>query len=399
MLVLMICFPILIMFYFWTSLASSQDLDYLSNIMRDVGDPNKSSVMEYFEKLKLERCCLSMNIECYHHEQRTTGSGKNRSTHTVKVVTARGHRNIHFDDWWDQTDTPTELERFEVVKVLCKLDPVSFADEASKINVEGQRARFKQEYRNRDRHMSYNETQILNTFKRNILFIKDENRGGKNCDMLTQRMYYIMTALCLNWIYRYWFECAAVRTTVHVSKVIQVATNSMAGQKTEGKTNQTNVSVQLQNLQVAFMNGQISAQVYDQSRQALMAVGSATNAAANGAMQGATHGATVVPVARRPSLSAAEAMKVKKQGSGGCKNKCCCCFLALIFVVAVPLLSYMVFLPCGPDSYEYEKKRWCENNNDVPNPPLFSRTYQELQEAETSSSSSISSAFKIEIMK
>jgi hypothetical protein len=98
-------------------------------------------------------------------------------------------------------------------------------------------------------------------------------------------------------------------------------------------------------------------------------------------------------------LSAAEAMKVKKQGSGGCKNKCCCCFLALIFVVAVPLLSYMVFLPCGPDSYEYEKKRWCENNNDVPNPPLFSRTYQELQEAETSSSSSISSAFKIEIMK
>ena len=390
MLTLMICFPFLIMFYFWTSLASSQDLDYLSNIMRDVGDPNKSSAMEYFEKLKSEKCCLLMNIECYHHEQRTTGSGKNRSTKTVKVVTARGQKKIHFDKWWDETDTPTELERFEVVKVLCKLEPVSFADEASKINVEGQRARFKQEYQNRDRHMSYKETQIVNTFKRNILFIKDENRGGKNCDMLTQRMYYIMTALCLNWIYRYWFECAAVRTTVHVSKVIQVAANSMAGQKTGQKTNGNsnyhNITSQLQNLQVAFMNGQISAQVYDQARQALMAVERIAPEE-----KSSTFVVPVVPVARRPSLSAAEAMKVKKQGSGGCKNKCCCCFLALIFVVVVPVISYLVLLPCDKIKmkncqFGCPQLSWCENNNDVQNPPLFSRTYQELQEAKKSSS-------------
>ena len=83
------------------------------------------------------------------------------------MVTCRANNDIHFDEWWDQTDSTTGLEQWSLVKVLSKLDPVSFADDASRANVERQRARFKAQYRNRDRHMSYSENQILATFKRN----------------------------------------------------------------------------------------------------------------------------------------------------------------------------------------------------------------------------------------
>ena len=67
-----------------------------------------------------------MRIECYHMETRTSGSGKNRRTRRVRVVTWRGSREIQYATWYDQSQRPAGLDQFPVIKMLCKKTPITF---------------------------------------------------------------------------------------------------------------------------------------------------------------------------------------------------------------------------------------------------------------------------------
>ena len=144
-LALMIACPLLLLFYVCHGMCYADDINYLTNIMTNVGDPNKSNADEYFDMVTREAASLVMHVDCYHYETRTTGSGKNRSTKRVKVTTHRGVRNMNFNNWHDQTDSPTGLERFGVVKVLSIKDPITFADQYTSTEVNKQREQFKME--------------------------------------------------------------------------------------------------------------------------------------------------------------------------------------------------------------------------------------------------------------
>ena len=339
----------------------ADDINYLTNIMTNVGDPNKSNADEYFDMVTREKASLVMHVDCYHYETRTTGSGKNRSTKRVKVTTHRGVRNMKFNNWHDQTDSPTGLERFGVVKVLSIKDPITFADQYTSTEVNKQREQFKMENRHRDVHMSYNEVQDIKTFKKNILFVRDDRKAG-GCSLLSQRSYQTCTLCCCNWLYRYWFEFTAVRTTVHVSKVIQCVPGNNnyvmggggagGGVKTNGGNNNNyEFNLLLQQLKTSFMNGQITAQQYELAQQQLTAQYATTNAAPSAPAMG--------HVQRRATLTPAELNKIKKQGGAG-GTKCKWCFCGLLVIVGVPLLFWFWFLGCGNS---YRRSQWCEDNN------------------------------------
>lgn len=159
-----------------------------------------------------------MRIECYHMETRTSGSGKNRRTRRVRVVTWRGSREIQYATWYDQSQRPEGLEQFPVIKMLCKKTPVTFADPNTERHVSEQRRQFQAENRHRDVSMSFFETYTLDTFKPNVLF----KRSGVAAKCMQRKWYVCWTFLCCNWAYRYWFERASTRTTINISKVISI---------------------------------------------------------------------------------------------------------------------------------------------------------------------------------
>ena len=170
-----------------------------------------------FDRTK-EKPKLSMRIECYHMETRTSGSGKNRRTRRVKVVTWRGSREIQYATWYDQSQRPAGLDQFPVIKMLCKKTPITFADAHTEQHIAGQRRQFQNENRHRDRSMSFSEVYTLDTFKPNVLF----KRSGVAAKCMQRRWYVCWTFLCCNWAYRYWFERASTRTTINISKVISI---------------------------------------------------------------------------------------------------------------------------------------------------------------------------------
>jgi hypothetical protein len=359
-LALMIACPLLVLFYICHGMCCANDINYLSNIMTNVGDPNKSNADEYFEMVTREKASLVMHVDCYHYERRTTGSGKNRRTRRVKVTTYRGARNVNFNDWSDQTDSPKGLEAFSVVKVLSIKDPITFADQYTSEEVNKQREQFKAENRNRDRYMAYSEIQDIKTFKKNVLFVRNDYASG-NCSILSQRTYQICTMCCCNWLYRYWFEWTAVRTTVHVSKVIKCIPGNMnyvmgggggtGGVKAPDATNYE-FNVLLQQLQTSFMNGQMTAHEFELAQQQLTAQYGTANATPSAPAVGVLQ--------RRPTLSAADARRIQKQG-GANGTKCKWCFCGILVVVGIPLLLWFGALGCGDN---YRKTRWCQDNND-----------------------------------
>ena len=95
-LALLIATPlIVILLYAFHAFCFAKDLVYLGNVMRDAGgDAKHLDIYSYFEAVTKERPKLSMSIECYHMETRTSGSGKNRRSRRVRVVTWRGRREI-----------------------------------------------------------------------------------------------------------------------------------------------------------------------------------------------------------------------------------------------------------------------------------------------------------------
>lgn len=210
---------IVILLYACSALCCAADLDYLSNVMRDDGGNNQHlDIYNYFDAVTKEKPKLTMNIECYHMEQRTTGSGKNRRTRQVKVVTWRGSREIQFLTWYDQSQKPEGLGRFPVIKMLSKKTPIRYADAHTEQHVAEQRRNFQAENRHRDRNMSFKEVYRLDTFKKNILF----KRNGVTVCCMQRKWYVCCTLLCCNWAYRYWFERASTRVTINVSKVISI---------------------------------------------------------------------------------------------------------------------------------------------------------------------------------
>ncbi len=215
--------PILITWYANHSFNSASDMNYLANIMRDVPDNGggngggRPTAYGYFDRLCAEKPTLTMHVECFHHERRTSGSGKNRRTRRVKVVTYRGSRAIQFGSWYDQSDKPTGLEAFSVIKMSIKKVPITFADQQTATSVQQQKERFQNENRHRDVGMSFSEVYELSAYKGHVLFVHGSRSG-----CLQQRFYVLCTYLCLNWAFRYWMECAAVRTTVNISKVISI---------------------------------------------------------------------------------------------------------------------------------------------------------------------------------
>ena len=210
---------VVILLYAGPALLCVNDLAYLSNVMRDDGGDEKHlDIYSYFEAVTKEKPTLTMIIECYHMETRTSGTGKNRKSRRVRVVTWRGSREIQYQTWYDQSQRPEGLAQFPVVKMLCNKSPITFADTHTEEHVTEQRRRFQAENRHRDHRMSFREVYRLETFKPNVLF----KRNGSATNCMQQRWYVFFTLLCCNWAYRYWFERASTRTTINISKVISI---------------------------------------------------------------------------------------------------------------------------------------------------------------------------------
>ena len=130
------------------------DLDYLGNVMHNNStDENHVDIYSYFDAVAKEKPTLIMHIVCYHNETRTTGSGNDRRTQNVTVVTWRGSREIQYLSWYDQSQRPEDLERYPFIKLLSKKAPIAFANAATEQHVSEQRQRFQDENRHCDRSL------------------------------------------------------------------------------------------------------------------------------------------------------------------------------------------------------------------------------------------------------
>merc|ERR1711865_411381 len=92
-----------------------------------------------------------------------------------------------------------------------------FADQETQDSVNAQRQAFQNEHQNCDEFCDFSEEYRLVTaaHKGHVMFVHGNRRGW-----LQTRFYLWSIYLCVNWPFRVWMECTAVRATVKMSKVI-----------------------------------------------------------------------------------------------------------------------------------------------------------------------------------
>ena len=200
----------LILWYVGHALYNASDLDYLANILRDTGEQGSHDVLEYFDELAKEKPEMVMTIKCYHWEK---GGKGNRVR--IQVFTHVQTRQIQFGSWYDQSDRPLGLSDFSVVKLSVEKVPIMFADQETQDSVNAQRQAFQNEHQNCDEFCDFSEEYRLVTHKGHVMFVHGNRRGW-----LQTRFYLWSIYLCVNWPFRVWMECTAVRATVKMSKVI-----------------------------------------------------------------------------------------------------------------------------------------------------------------------------------
>ena len=197
----------LILWYVGHALYNASDLDYLANILRDTGEQGSHDVLEYFDELAKEKPEMVMTIKCYHWEN-VRGDRREVLTHVQT-------RQIQFGSWYDQSDRPLGLSDFSVVKLSVEKVPIMFADQETQDSVNAQRQAFQNEHQNCDEFCDFSEEYRLVTHKGHVMFVHGNRRGW-----LQTRFYLWSIYLCVNWPFRVWMECTAVRATVKMSKVI-----------------------------------------------------------------------------------------------------------------------------------------------------------------------------------
>ena len=76
-----------------------------------------NQLQSYIDKVKKAKMNVSADVQCYHFERKTTGSGKNRKTRTVKKVTHRATENFVYEGCLDKSPSRLAGDGYLFVRV------------------------------------------------------------------------------------------------------------------------------------------------------------------------------------------------------------------------------------------------------------------------------------------
>jgi len=191
---------------------------YLTN---QQDDPGTEKILA---KAKASAPRINMHVECYHYETRTTGSGKNRRTRQVKVVTHRASQPIQYGAWRDVSTRVEGLATHGIVRVEMQKG-ITYHDQLTFQWFEAQRHMFRAS-NDFDVYQNYWEDININGYKPHILCVP---AGVEKPKTMSLGFYVLSTFLCANWFFRYFaVERATTKTTVHIRKSVCVNPTAMA---------------------------------------------------------------------------------------------------------------------------------------------------------------------------
>lgn len=172
----------------------------------------------YMQQLQQTRPEINMHIETYHFETTTSGSGKNKSTTTKKVVTHVVDRQVQFRSWADCSgelpDVRSRPQKLLKVKQTLVVEPL---DKATAAHLKASAETFKAEFRGKDTHMEYREATRLDGFRAKMLVV------DKPIGELVGPCLYALSAVCLlSWPVHLYLERISFRATWHIKKVLSI---------------------------------------------------------------------------------------------------------------------------------------------------------------------------------
>ena len=56
-------------------------------------------------------------VKNYHYERRTSGTGRNRRTRTVRVDTREDHMEFNYETWVDESDPISSIAMLQMMKL------------------------------------------------------------------------------------------------------------------------------------------------------------------------------------------------------------------------------------------------------------------------------------------
>lgn len=200
-------------FIYYIACFCAPTMRYLAHASNESG----GIMMDKVGALRSATPVLSWYIECWHNETRTTGSGKNRRSHTVRVVTHRANHNYNFKWWCDVSDDSyLSWTNLLLIKMTMTKSYV-FADLDTRLHHGDRKAAFINANKF-DAHQSFTETLNINGFHSKSLL---QAFPGAKPKGLTWGYYILASLFFMSVPYRWWFSAISQNRSMNIVKQIK----------------------------------------------------------------------------------------------------------------------------------------------------------------------------------
>uniref|UniRef100_A0A7S1CBG8 Uncharacterized protein n=1 Tax=Bicosoecida sp. CB-2014 TaxID=1486930 RepID=A0A7S1CBG8_9STRA len=177
------------------------------------------AALDYIQTMKVARPRIMMHVESFHHETRSSGSGKNRKTRRVKVVTASASEPFEYSNVDDLSGELRGLDQYTLTMVKYS-KARTWADPFTEWAFNAQFGALQAMYRGRDREFRAWETVELQGFHGEVL-VSGTAADDEGC--VRRDMQLLASALLLAWPFALYVEWKSARTKFSFVKRIQVS--------------------------------------------------------------------------------------------------------------------------------------------------------------------------------
>jgi len=203
--------------YFFMLITSS--CTATAQYLKQKTDP--AALQTYIDDLRGTKMRVFASVECYHTESRTTGSGKNRKTKTVTIVTFRGSREFEYESCKDRSPSSVAGGKFSVIRVDSSASHI-YGTTETHTAAQALKDALVAENRHRDRKIRSSLHHTLDgIISRQLLFFSDPANNSAN-DYMTTKHYWMATALGGSFLYQVWFMSRVGQVTLKFEKKLNL---------------------------------------------------------------------------------------------------------------------------------------------------------------------------------